>query len=95
MSAAFAAVVGGDTRRLQDLGLLVPAEDLVLAARVALSVNGLAAGRLKPPLTEASRQRWPGWPCRRCSPSWGGAEDGLRRPYAADIELPHLALPAG
>ena len=89
--AAFVAELGG--RRPRDcvtLGLLAPAEDVV-AARVALAANGLAAGRLIP-LTASEQATLAKLALPTLFPLWGGAEDRLRRPYAADIELTRLAL---
>jgi hypothetical protein len=91
--AALAAAVGGDARRLQDLGLLVPSEDLVLPRVNALSVNGLVAGRLKP-LDESERAELAPLALPVLFPLWGGADGSLRRPYAADLALTLLALPA-
>ena len=72
---------GGDSRRLQDLGLLVPSEDLVRPHEVALSVNGLAAGRVKP-LNASERAELARLALPVLFPLWGGAEGRLRRPYA-------------
>ncbi len=87
------AELGGDARRLRDLGLVVPAEDLV-AVRVALAVNGLADGRLTP-LTASEQATLAELALPTLFALWGGAEGRLRRPYAADIELTRLALLAG
>jgi len=86
--AAFAEL-GGDTRRLRDLGLLVPAEDVV-AARVALAVNGLAAGRLTP-LTASEQATLAKLALPTLFALWGGAEGRLRRP----LRRRHRADPAG
>ena len=90
--AAFAEL-GGDTRRLRDLGLLAPAEDVV-ATGVALAANGLAAGRLTP-LTALEQATLAKLALPTLFALWGGTEGRLRRPHAADIELTRLALLAG
>jgi tetratricopeptide (TPR) repeat protein len=92
--AALAAVLGGQPARLCNLGLLVPAEDLVEAGTVALAVNGLAAGRLAP-LSEDEQAALAPPALAPLFAAWGGAEDRLSRPYAAEIELTRLALLAG
>ncbi|HME23578.1 MAG TPA: CHAT domain-containing protein [Acetobacteraceae bacterium] len=91
--AALAGAVGGDPRRLQDLGLLVPSEDLVRPREFGLSVNGLAAGRL-PALAENEEAELARLALPVLFPLWGGVEDRLGRSYTADLVVTLLALKA-
>ena len=92
--AALAQEVGGQPRRLRDLGLLVPAEDLVEHRTLALAVSGLAAGRLAP-LDDADQRVLARLALPALFVAWGGAGGRLRRPYAADLDLTRLGLLAG
>ncbi len=58
---------------------------------VALSANGLAAGRVKP-LNASEQAELARLALPVLFPLWGGAEGRLRRPYAADFALVQLAL---
>ncbi|MBK1662853.1 hypothetical protein, partial [Paracraurococcus ruber] len=92
--AALQTALGGEPRRLRDLGLLVPSEDLVAHRTLALHVNGLAAGRLAP-LSDTERTSLAPLALPALFAAWGGSEDRLRRPHAADIALTRLGLLAG
>jgi hypothetical protein len=75
---AFAGI-GGSPRRLRELGLLVPSEDLVTPGVAGFAANGLAVGRVEP-LTEAERAALAKLALPALFAAWGGSEGRLRRP---------------
>src|SRR6266851_4456572 len=89
--AALAAELGGAPEKLRELGLFDPYRDLVDREVLALTVNGLVAGRLTA-LSDAERSGFAPIGLAALFAAWGGVDGGARRPYAADIELTRLGL---
>jgi tetratricopeptide (TPR) repeat protein len=83
--------VGGSTARLRGLGLLDPYPDLYDPARLALTTNPLAAGRVEP-LSPRERATLAVASIGPLFAAWGGAAPRPGRDLALDLQLARLGL---